>query len=212
MRTHWLDVLHVLDSSFPTGGYVHSYGLESFSAAREELQDVLRLRVEQSLARLDLVFVLHAYAGDLVALDVQYHTLQLVREPREASAGVGTNLLRSVTELLSHPRLLAFARDGQHRHHAIVFGAVAAALEMPRALAGEAYAFGSVRAQVSAAQRLGWIGQRQAQRLLQTLKPALTSAVEEASRMDLQEAGAFAPMWDIACMAHEHADVRMFAS
>jgi urease accessory protein len=212
MRTYWLDILHVLDSSFPTGGYAHSYGLESFSGAREELQDVLRLRVEQSLGHLELVFVLQAYTGDLVALDARYHTLQLIREPREASAAVGTNLLRSVTELLSHPRIQAFARDGEHRHHPIVFGAIAAALDLPHALAAEAYAFGSVRAQVSAAQRLGWIGQRQAQRVLQRLKPALTAAVEDASRMDLNEAGAFTPMWDIACMTHERADVRMFAS
>ena len=105
MRSHWLDILHILDSSFPIGGYVHSFGLESLSSARDDLEAVLRLRVEQSLARLELVFVLHAYAGDLCALDTRYHAMQLVREPREASAAVGTNLLRSTYRLLSSARV-----------------------------------------------------------------------------------------------------------
>ena len=112
MRGHWLDILHILDSSYPIGGYVHSFGLESLSSARDDLEAVLRLRVEQSLARLELVFVLHAYACDLCALDARYHAMQLVREPREASAALGTNLLRSTTDLLSSARVEAFRVTG----------------------------------------------------------------------------------------------------
>ena len=118
-----------MDSSFPTGGYVHSCGLESLSSARDDLEASLRLRVEQSLARLELVFVLHAYARDLCALDARFHAMQLVRGAARSQRSVGTNLLRSTTDLLSSARVQAFARDGQHRHHPIVFGAVAAALD-----------------------------------------------------------------------------------
>ena len=192
-RLHWLTVLHVLDSSFPTGAYVHSTGLESIAVGGEALASVLRLRIEQSLARLELVFMLHAYTTDLLDLDRRYHALQLVREPREASAAIGTSFLRSVTDIVPDTRVSDFLRAGGHRHHPIAFGAVAAALDAPPTLAAEAFAFGSIRSQVAAAQRLGWIGQREAQRVLHQLKPDLVAAVATASDLELDDAGAFAP-------------------
>ncbi|HEY2594880.1 MAG TPA: urease accessory UreF family protein, partial [Chloroflexota bacterium] len=168
--------------------------------------------VEQSLARLDLVFVDHAYRVDLVELDRRYHVMQLVREPREASAAIGTSLLRSAADVLSDAGVGQFLRDGPHHHHSVAYGAVAAALDMPTELAMQSYALGSVRGQVSAAQRLGWIGQREAQRMLHRLKPSLLAAVADASSMNLDDVGTFVPTWDIAAMAHERADARMFAS
>ncbi|MBV9577251.1 MAG: hypothetical protein JO057_01535 [Chloroflexi bacterium] len=212
MQSHWLDIFHVLDSSFPTGAYVHSFGLESFAGAPDALETVLRLRIAQSLARLELVFVRYALTGDLVDLDARFHVLQLVREPRVASMAIGTSLLRSASDILSDGRVHEFLRHGVHHHHPIVFGAVAAACQMPVDLALETYAFGSVRGQVSAAQRLGWIGQRDAQRILHHLKPCVVAAAHTSRQTDLDAAGAFTPLWDIACMAHERAEARMFAS
>jgi urease accessory protein len=212
MHVHWLDILQVLDSSFPSGAYVHSSGLESFPSGPEALESVLRLRVEQALARLELVFVHHAYHGDLVDLDAYYDTLQLTREPREASAAIGTSLLKSASEVLSDARVTGFLSDGPHRHHPLAFGAIVAACEMPADLAMQTYAFCSLRAQVSAAQRLGWIGQRDAQSILHRLKPSVTAATQTATELEVDAAGAFVPMWDIASMTHERADARMFAS
>ncbi len=212
MQPHWLDFFHILDSSFPTGAYVHSAGLESIAGGRDALESLLRLRIEQSLARLELVFVLNAYTRDLLDLDARYHALQLVREPREASAAIGTSLLRSVTDVVADARVDHFLRAGRFRHHPIAFGAVAAALAVSPMVAAEAFAFGSARSQVAAAQRLGWIGQRAAQQVLHRLKPDVAAAVASASQCEVEDAGAFAPAWDIACMSHERADVRMFAS
>jgi urease accessory protein len=153
-----------------------------------------------------------AYTTDLLDLDERYHALQLVREPREASAAIGTSFLRSVSEVVPDPRVSRFTSAGKYRHHPIAFGAVAAALDVPPRLAAEAFAFGSVRSQVAAAQRLGWMGQREVQQVLHRLKGDVSAAVATATQLDIERAGAFAPAWDIACMAHERADVRMFAS
>jgi urease accessory protein len=213
MRAGWLHALHVLDSSFPTGAYVHSFGLETL-APRDvaQLQAALALRLQESLARFELVFLLHAYTEDLVDLDERLHAMLLAREPREASALIGTHLLRAARELFDSPRLESFLAQGRHHHQPIAFGALGAALNLPADLAAEAYAFGALRGQVAAAQRMGWLGQRDAQRVLHALKPAVSAAVAQASRMAPAEAGAFAPAWDIACMAHERAPARMFAS
>jgi urease accessory protein len=195
---------------------VHSFGLECLRVVTGmpagALESALKLRLEQSLARLELVFVHHAFDGDLVDLDRQLHALLLARESREASAAIGTSFLRSVGDLLDDARLNTFVRDGVHHHHPVAFGAVCASLEIPPTDALQAYALGSVRGQVSAAQRLGWLGQREAQRILHALKPTISQAVDVACQLSPAEAGAFTPVWDIAAMHHEVADVRMFAS
>jgi urease accessory protein len=218
----WLDTLHVLDSSFPTGAYVHSFGLESLALSLDKLEAALASRLDQTIGRLELVYVLHAYSHELVELDDALHAMLLVRETREASGLIGKNLLRTVADLFDvsavaittppEVRLRRFMCDGHHHHHAVVFGAVAAAFDLPARLAAEAYAFGALRGQVSAAQRLGWLGQRDAQRVLHALKPHVESAVEYATTLQLREARAFAPAWDIASMAHERSRARMFAS
>src|SRR5215212_2121246 len=102
----WLDVLHVLDSAFPTGAYVHASGLESL--VPRDLQAALELRLEESIGRLDLVFLLHAYSHDLLELDELLHASLLLREPRDASGAIGTSLLRSVCQVLPDERLAAF--------------------------------------------------------------------------------------------------------
>jgi urease accessory protein len=213
MRAEWLDALHVLDSSFPTGAYVHSFGLETLAPGNvTQLQTALALRLRETLARLELVFLLHAYTDDLVDLDERLHAMLLAREPREASALIGTHLLRAACDLFDNARIKTFLREGRHHHQPIVYGALATALNLPRELAADAYTFSALRGQVAAAQRLGRLGQRDAQRLLHALKPAARAAVDQAGRMTLADAGGFAPAWDVACMAHERAPARMFAS
>ena len=213
IRAAWLQALHVLDSSFPTGAYVHSFGLETLAPGDAgQLQNALVLRLQETLARFELVFLQHAYTHDLVALDDSLHAMLLAREPREASALIGTHLLRAACDLFDNARIKTFLAEGRHHHLPVAFGALCAALNLPADLAAEAYAFGALRGQVAAAQRMGWLGQRDAQRVLHALKPAVSAAVAQASQISLEEAGAFAPAWDIACMAHERAPARMFAS
>jgi urease accessory protein len=206
----WLDALHVLDSAFPSGAHAHSFALESLRPP--DLQAALRLRVEETLARLELVFVRHAYSDDWLDLDALLHASLLPRESREASAAIGASFLRGVCDFVEHPRLGVFLQAGRHHHQAVVTGAVCAAFEVPADLASEWYAFNSLRAQVAAAQRLGWIGQRAAQRVLHALKPSVAAAVTLAGTLSLEQTGAFTPGWDIASMHHERAAVRMFAS
>jgi urease accessory protein len=211
----WYNLLQVVDSSFPTGAHAHSAGLESLPIADlGALQALLESRIDQSLGRLELVFLRHALATarDLVELDERLNTMLLARETREASGQVGTAFLRAVTDIYHDARLLGYLEARTPHHQPIVFGAVAAACAVPHQLAAPAYAFQSVRSVLSAAQRLGMLGPRDAQRMLHRLKPAVDAAVRLAERLSLDDAGAFSPLWDIAGMQHEHAPARMFAS
>src|SRR5206468_1727533 len=108
--------------------------------------------------------------------------------------------------------LRAFAANAPHAHYPIVFAVVARALDIPVRVAALTYAFQMVRGQVSAAQRLMRVGQTEAQRLIHSLKPAMEDAVAVAAETPLEYAGGFAPILDIAAMAHERQPVRLFVS
>ena len=151
-------------------------------------------------------------AGRLVELDRRLDAVLLTRESRLASAQVGTQLLRNACDLYPASGLHAFLAAPTPHHAAVVFGAVAAALDVPAGQAAETYAFQHVRGLVAAAQRLVRLGQRDAQRILHALKPAVRDAVERAGTIPVEAAGAFAPLWDVAAMAHERAPVRLFVS
>jgi len=176
------------------------------------LESVLRMRLEQQLARFELVFLARAYEDDPAELDRRLHAMLLARESREASTQVGRQLLRNACDLFSLPSLDAASGRLPYQHHAVVFGVVGCALGLPLSTAATAYAFQAVRGQISAAQRLTRLGQTEAQRLLHRLKPEIEGAASIADSVPLEEAAAFVPVLDVAAMAHERSAVRLFVS
>src|SRR5688572_25345650 len=127
----WLDLLHVADSSFPTGAYAHSAGLETLAPADAvDLERLLLVRLRETLGRFELVYLIHAYSLDLADLDRDLHTRLLPRETRDASASIGTSLLRAACDLTSDGRLIGFLEHGPYRHHPIAFGAVGHAFDV----------------------------------------------------------------------------------
>lgn len=208
-----LDLLQVVDRSFPTGAFVHSGGLEWLVTQEAfDLEATLRLKLREQLARLELVFVLQSYTVPPEQLDEEYHARLMAREAREASALVGRRLLVNACGLFHDANLEAFAASASHAHQPVAFGLVARALDLSPEFAGLAYAFQALRGQVSAAQRLIRLGQTAAQQLLHGLKPAMEEAVAVASATPLASAGGFCPVLEVAAMAHERQAVRLFVS
>lgn len=210
-----LALLQLSDSSFPTGSHAHSFGLEwLYSQGEVDLERVLRLRLSQGLARLELPFVRAAFDCDpdgLAQLNETYDALQPVQELREASRSIGHSLLRASLDVEPSDICQRALASGL-AHQPVAFGVVARAWEVDLVQSLEAYAFQSIRQQLSVAQRLGKLGQRAVQRTLRALRPAVSAAVEQARTVPIGDAGAFTPFLDIAGIQHRQQFARVFLS
>jgi urease accessory protein len=207
-----LDILQISDSSFPSGGYAHSCGLEGLYARGEvDLEGHLRFVLGNGLARLELPIVREAFDAmgteALLELDLLMDVLLPVREFRLASRSVGRSFLRAAT----HVREGAL-QDVGVEHHAVVFGAVLRDWQIDLDAGLAVYAWQALRQQLSAAQRLGKIGQSGVQDLLHRLKPAVSAAAETSRSIPREALGVFSPWLDLAGMAHEHQFARLFLS
>lgn len=223
-----LALLHFADSAFPTGGYAHSFGLESYvqtglvrtpGDVRRFLAAHLEGASGPSDATAAAAALRAATGGDLAgcrSIDDTLTAMKTVREFREASRQMGRQTLRVAAALTGDRRLATYLADVEAArapgHHAVALGLTGAALAWTPAEVAAVLLYSSAALLVGAALRLLPVGQLEGQRILYDLHPLLGRLAAEAARRPLADLASFAPGLDVQGCRHAGLEARLFRS
>ena len=223
-----VSLLRFADGLFPTGGYAHSLGLETY-VQRGEIADAagaegyLRAYLEASAGPCDAVAVVGALKAarceDFAALldfDRALDAMKPALELREASRQMGRQTARIAAATIHVPLVERFSRAAAEEiapgNHAIVFGLIGGVCGWTPASAAAAYLYASAAQLVGAALRLIPLGQLEGQRILARAEAQITRLARDAAERTFDEIWSFAPGIEIAAMRHAGLDARLFRS
>jgi urease accessory protein len=214
----WM-ILQLADSAFPTGGFVHSGGLEALVQAGEVRGrgDVERFCADtaKQTARGALPIVGAAFDDPdrLAAIDAFTRTTLWSHVASRASQAQGWALLDTVARAFDLPAAReARAQLAGGGHLAPVFGFVTRLLEVSRDDALATFLHLTIRGVLSAAIRLGATGPSEAQAMHRRLHPVLDAALAEARELGLDDVAQTAPLIELFQGTHDRLYSRLFQS
>jgi urease accessory protein len=217
-------IWQLADSAFPTGGFVHSGGLE---AARQlgEVRDRADLSAyleaslhQQGHGALPFVQAAHREPGQLADLDAACDAFTLNHVANRASRLQGRALLRSSDRIFDPGAgdlfRAALERAGEAfcSHLAPAFGAVARGLGLERLTTARLFLHLHMRSLTSAAVRLGMVGPVEAQTLQRRLAPQAETLLRQCADLGVEDATQTAPLLELLQCAHDQLYSRLFQS
>lgn len=209
-----------LSPAFPVGAFAYSHGLEEAVDAglvedRAGLEAWIGDLMRQGSIRQDAVLAAAAWregrdAAALAEINDLALALASARERRLETAATG----RAFADILAAawPRAAAAPFPAGELAYPVAFGAAAAAEGLPLVPALEAYALAFAANLVSAALRLGPIGQTDGQRVTAALAPEASRLAASAAATPLDGLGSCAFRSDLAALRHEQLYSRLFRS
>ncbi|KAJ3681963.1 hypothetical protein LUZ60_014536 [Juncus effusus] len=220
--TEW----QLLDSVLPTGGFAHSYGLESFLQSNlvktaHDLKPFI-IQVLQNTASLFLPFI-HTLnkspdTDTWVRLDNLLEATLTNEIARKASSSQGSALLRVSASVFREITILKevradFVGSGSVQfHHACVFGFLTGLLGLDSATAQRAYLFFALRDVISAATRLNLVGPIAGSVLQREIVPIAEEIFQRLKDRPVQDAYQSNPLLDTVQGCHAYLFSRLFCS
>lgn len=202
-----LTLVQWLSPAFPTGAFAYSHGLEAAIAARE-VQDATGLEtwlqniLTYGAGFQDAILVSHALEGGCDALDDLARALQPCAERFQESSDQGAAFSRTVAGMTGWdlpPRLLPVA-----------VGEAAARLDLPKTDVLSLFLQAFAGNLVTIAIRHLPLGQTEGQAVLYRLSPQIHDLALDAAQAPLEAMGSCALAGDMAAIAHETQEVRIF--
>jgi urease accessory protein len=217
----WL-LYQLADAAFPAGGFAHSAGLEA--AAQLGEVGALRAFCEQALWQAGLgalpflraAHAAHTAPGALEAVDARCHAFLASHVANRASRAQGRAFATTCARIFAEPamaRLDELVRSHAIQgHHAPLFGAALAALDVPAEESAQLFLHQSLRGVTSAGVRLGLLGPHEAQRLQRDLAPHAARVLDACQSLPLDAAAQPAPLLDLFGSLHDRLYARLFQS
>jgi len=220
MTVSWM-LLQLSDSALPTGGFVHSAGLESaFQQGEVQTAADLRRFIRDALwlaghSSLPLASAAHDRPEALAGLDARADAFLSSEVANRASRLQGRAFLDACARIF--PEEIQGVRERVRaarlrQHFAPVFGAALGALGLSLEQTQQLLLSLAARGVLQAAVRLGVAGTHEAQRLLRDLSPAMDEVLESCRRLRETDLAQTAPLADLFGAMHDRLYSRLFQS
>lgn len=223
-----LPLLQLCDSSFPSGAFSHSFGLETYIQEekitdKETFFQALSIYINKQLVFTDGLACRLAYEllesggfSDLMELDQLLFVSSLANETRTGNRRIGTRMAKLCNDLYPSKNLNEYLtcinKKEAFGHSSIVFAMVSHLLRVDKDTCVTAFLFVTVSTMIQNGVRGIPLGQTDGQKLLVECQPLLTRAVSSISNLSIEDFGAVSPGLEIAQMKHESLHVRLFMS
>ncbi|MDI2586879.1 urease accessory protein UreF [Psychrobacillus sp. NEAU-3TGS] len=228
MTNYLLSLFQLCDSNLPTGGFSHSFGLETYIQENKvhdktSFSKWLKMYLNEQLVYSDGLasrLIYEALAVEnyekIWRLDRLITVQNLPRETREGTNKMGERMLTLGLDLYPSPLLQTYRQrvtEGvSFAHPAIVFSIIAFQLDVPQKLGISAFLYSSISGLVQNAVRGIPLGQTAGQQLLREFQTYIEEAVDKIALLDEGDFGAVAPGLEISQMKHERVNIRIFMS
>ncbi len=219
--------LRFIDSFFPSGGYAFSSGLEAAVQGglvknSEDLSGYVIESLTTGVGEREAVAAgmahdafISAFLDMALKADHELDAMKLGREGRMASRQMGRQVIRVAAEQENGSPFLA--EYGAAVQAESTPGHLAVSLGMTLAVAGwskndtiAAFLYQTATGSVAAAMKLLPIGQREAQRLLESWLEVIERAAGQAAQQRMLQS--WSPVQDIYAMRHSRLESRLFRS
>ena len=218
-----LALLAWLSPAYPVGAFAYSHGLEAaieagLASDASAIEAWIADLMEHGSIRNDAVLAAEAWRagaiGDATMLtEINDLALALAasRERRLETGGMGRAFADVTRAAWPEALSAALPRTGDIAYP-VAFGSACGAMNIPLAASVAAFGLAFAANLVSAAVRLGPIGQTDGQRIIAAVAPKARTLADWAAQTTLDDLGACAFRSDIAALHHETLYSRLFRS
>lgn len=221
-------LFQVLGSTYPVGGFSHSFGLETYISQGqiqkvEDLQDYLFWTLKQNSLHFEGAFFCLAYeagtrqdAKAWLTLDRQNTAMRLSKENRQASLKMGQAFFRTARAVFGQDKmqtvLAQMEQDRRIGNYSVAVGYWAGLFAIPRREALLAFLFQSINNLVQVGIKIIPLGQSESQKMLYSLYPQIGEVADLLLAEEEIKPQNFVPAQDIMSMQHERLYTRLYMS
>jgi urease accessory protein len=228
MDNNLLALFQLCDSNFPSGGFSHSFGLETYIQTgkvhnAETLSQWLDVFLKEQLVTADGLALKMAYEAlqaedqdEVWRMDRLLTIQNMPRETREGTQQMGKSMTKIVAAIYDTPLITLYKKRVKQKesfgHPAIVFAIAGHHLDIPKQKVILYYLYTVIVNLAQNAVRAIPLGQTAGQKIIHAFLPKLQTAAEEIETLDALDFGTIAPGIEWSQMQHERINVRIFMS